>query len=1713
MPVEDGTSRVVAETWESGTPIVADGDPRLDEIERLGLSGYMHDALARLERSAALETTPSVRARCMRAWLWGHLGGERAARRVHWSEHRRDPTHPSAAYYRAYDLLSERGPVEAWLSMRDYEPPNHCLAVERAEIWSLKARLLAFLGDHRAADVSLAECDAGVFGEPRHVSTRATLLERRERREAARELVQDALSRHPQHRLLTQHLAALLLGEGETEHALELLARADAACQAPALASQRAFVEHELARFDDELASLARCETLAVCADRAHRRELAGRRAENAYRRGDGAAFARLAELSENEYLQGLAERVQGRQGPPDRKQLELKALLQEPMGCAPASLTIVSRYFGAAVDHVDVADQICYEGTASHSERSWVEARGWISREFSVDFATAQALVERGIPFLLVTVDIGSAHAQVVVGFDRTRGSLITRDPMTPQLRELDAEKLFEKHRAYGPRGHVVLPPERAALLDGLELPERDLHDLAHDFRQAMERHDDADARARLAALEARDAQHPLALWARRTLAQRDDDPYAIKACSEALLARFPDDDNAELAVLSCLASIGTEREQEERLARKLATKNPAWVYHERLAQLLGANAERVDEALRSLRRAERRVPTRGRTLALRADLEASAGREALALCLRRAASTLEPTDDDLAGSYFGAAFRRGEAATALSWLEERAERYSVRSGAPACVAFTALEWLDRATEGFELLERALARRPDDGSLLLFAAAAHARYQRPAEARSLLERARGKVTPVQHAQTAARLAELAGDLHEALARHEALLAEQPLALASQSAAASLRSQLFGFDHVRSALARACAAYPGHCGLRELYAGWLRGHDPALVLPELDELLRLQPAHGWARRERALVLSELGRHEQALAEAEAAAQRAPQHPASQRVLAGVLAAAGHRERALAPARRAVELWPDGPGCVSELLALPGSLDEQLELLDWTLRTLLDKSASGEGFLEWYAQASGVVPADDWAVMCRRVLERRPQLWPSSVLAARVLMAEQRPQAITLLEQAIARFPSQPRLYLELADAARAAGDAQRESAALNAALRVDPAWVTGALRAAESIEQSRDPALARATLERGLRFNPRSSALLLALARLAFDHGDPALSLEQARAAVSCEPESGRTWMAYADYARHAERPSDVFELAEELARERPWNGTLWLRLAEVQAFFDENQASIAALRRALQCQPNHFETLDSLAEILTRVRKRDEALAACEKPLNSYFARGALRARRAWVLWQFGERDAACAAMRQVLDEHPDQVWGLQRLTEWEAQRERHAEAAACARLLVQQAPLQPESHGYLGDALLGLDDEQGAWQALSQAARLDPRYAFAGSKRLELALKQRRFDAAEQVLDEQGAHVPPTTRDYWALSLACARRHTTAARDALRNLATRASTRRETLEACAGKLARLPWQELDACLQPLLEDPATQPALGALWVRSRFTAGMATSVRRLRWLRRVHPAAFETALATHFEILGETKASWLRVLGTLAVLGRDARRLDAVWGKAGFALVSARAYVVAELWLSDYRRRPGAEAWMISNSSAASLENYRPGAALAAAEHALSLPTDTALARLMALVAFGRATGGDIAGASELLSGRIWDDLTPRYATLFQAAAHLVQLATCPPEAAQEPLRALRKLDLSPHGLKGMDFGSGGTLQRWLAAGVLRQRFDLRFWLTRWAPLLVLLALGVALFRFPSPDASVNFSVLGLVGLVTLGAWRYKN
>ena len=156
-------------------------------------------------------------------------------------------------------------------------------------------------------------------------------------------------------------------------------------------------------------------------------------------------------------FYDGVLTRLTNR--PADGKRVEIpvgfKYAQHHQNPCAPATLTAIAKFWAMPVEHVELAEEISYAGTPHHSERKWAAEHGWHTKEFTVTWDAAVALIDRGIPFTLTTAEVSSRPRSGRHRLrDSMRGTLIARDPTERHRLEIPFAWMKERYQ----------PPARAA-------------------------------------------------------------------------------------------------------------------------------------------------------------------------------------------------------------------------------------------------------------------------------------------------------------------------------------------------------------------------------------------------------------------------------------------------------------------------------------------------------------------------------------------------------------------------------------------------------------------------------------------------------------------------------------------------------------------------------------------------------------------------------------------------------------------------------------------------------------------------------------------------------------------------------------------------------------------------------------------------------------------------------------------------------------------------------------------------------------------------------------------------------------------------------------------------------------------------------------------------------------------------------------------------
>lgn len=1533
----------------------------LEEMRRLYERGLYLQAYQLATAMGPLESWSGTDAQVLAGRVAMQMGAYRLARLLHLRAWRQDRRHPEACYYRASGLLQRRGPLAAWESLSRRGDMPEARPDVRADWLALHATVSGLLRDFDAAEDWINRAEALRPERPWVLCERAALLEREDRYEDALATLQKALTLHPWYRPAVQAAAHILQLLERDPEALALLTEAAQHLESPPVVAQLALLQTELNQYEAAWQSYERFAELSPMLEKEMALWLAARQADVACYRGDldrAAEYAR--QVTGDPFYEQLAKRLAEKPADGKRVQLPVAFIRQHHKTCAPATLTAISRYWSMPAEQLEIAADICYDGTPAYSERRWAEEHGWLTREFTVTRDSARLLLERGMPFTLTVVETDYAHLQGVIGYDSYRDTLLIRDPYQRYFGEYGTEPFLQRYQPTGPRGMVMVPKERAELLADLDLPDAAIYDQLHRLERALEKHDRDGARQIQEEMLVQHPNHRLTWHARRILASYDANPTELLAGVAGLLALYPDNAPLLLAKLGCLRDLARREERLELLHKLCADPRGDPVFWQVCAGELAADAREHRAAALLLRRFLHLRPGSAFGYHSLANILWVQRRYAEALPLYRWAACLEDRDEGFARDYFAAARHLRETTTALEFLRSRFRRFGARSGQPARTLFGALEQIGAIQESFEILEEALQLLPEDGELLLFAARMYASYGREERGEALLAAAKGHCRHTSWLRSAATLALLRADRSESLQLWRQVLAIEPLALDAHREIALQLAETEGRPAALAHLQQVCERFPHHYALHQLWNDWLREDGPAAQEPAVRRIVEIHPSDAWARRELALVLGDQNRLEEAFAQLEMAHVLEPTNPSYYTVCGRLRAQAGQREEAKEAYRQAIRLSVDCELAITELLAESETLAERREALALIEAELIRQVVAGAGLLAFRDAARHLLDPDVLLTALRKGLEARPDLWQAWSAVTRQLIAmEELDAALEQARQAAARFPLLPAMWLDLALVCQARQDVAGEVEALKHALQINSAWGTAARQLAGTYRAGGQLREARQILEDIIRKAPLEVANHASLADLLWHMGEKDAALERIQHVLRLHPGYDWAWNALRDWCRQMDKADAAAQFVRELTERRPGEARSWLMLARTLFQAEELQDRLDALDRALALNPRLADAHDLRAELLALAGRFEEALAACNAPIWQGQPTLILRGRSAWIEARRGHISEAIAQMKAVLEQAPDYWWGWDQLAGWCRTAQDHEGYKSAGEALVRLAPRDPVSYGYLGEAKLRLGDREGARDAYRRSIAVAPSYTFGGLQLFHLQLDDNQMDEAAATLDTVRAHGNGDDIRAAVVRLETARGNREAARAALLELCSSPGCDRWALDPALADMRQAGWDEAaNAVLAEVLKSDDVSPAVAAIWVRRRMTRDTAGVAERVEELLATDETG-SAALSAYVEVLGETKRT--AELRRCLQKHRERLRSDSrLWGSAGYALNTVDRYAEAAEWLADYQERSALAPWMLINLVIALRALGRDVEANQASQQALALPGD---------------------------------------------------------------------------------------------------------------------------------------------------------
>lgn len=1314
------------------------------------------------EHLGPIESWPGVRGRILAGRVAYNLGAPRWAQAWHLRVCREFPDDPESIYYQHSSMIGRRGAIAVWRSLTQSPFPEYLTDRQRAELLGLRAHVFAILRDFSSAQADLQEA---LRLAPDHVwilVDQHAVLAAMDRREEALESTARALETRPYYRPAVQSHAYQLVQLNRDDEAESLLRRGAEYNQSGDLWSQLVALYYETERYAEAEECLRRAEANYILRDRDKglKKWLAGRNSDLAYRRGDYAEAIRLAEQVDTPFFKSLTQSMREALEQPEREYrrvlLNVHFVRQHHMTCAPATLTALAGYWNHPVDHVELAQSICYDGTPGHEERNWADTNGFATREFRVTWDNARALIDQGIPLTLTTIGPQTGHLQPIIGYDERRGVLLVRDPGERHHVEYRAQELLDHFSSSGPRGMAMVPCEEAARLKGINLEGAEFYDLVYALQRALDVHDRAAAAARLADLQKLDATHRLTLHAEAMLAWYDQDRMRQLQAVEPLAARFPKDVNQQLARLSLLGELGRKSAWMQQLRELCEGKETDPIYWRMLASRLIEDDRSLTEGGYWIRRLLKRRQS-GDDLNILSRFYWRRDERELAVQIMRLAVLAESRNESLSAEYFTMARACGQTEQALEFLRERHLELGPKSAGPTYTLAWALDLCDRHEAADRALMEGLDWRPNDGDALINADQFRMGWGRVDEARELLRQAEPISNRARWLNTSARMAMIFDDLETQESLNREALALHPLNLASVRALYTAIGDRQGTDAALEFLESYVGQYPEHYDLRQLWIVELRRESRMdRWLPELERMLELHPDDPWALREMALVLLDSHQGERALPYAERAREIEPTAPASWSVMGQVLGKLGRRDEAVEAYKSSLQESIDWEPAFELWMEMCESREDRLQVLEVVRRELKTQVVNGDLLLTLLDHVQPTLDDQQALALFSEMEQERPDLFQTGLACLEMFRRRgEWESARELMEKVTSRFALIPRVWLDAASVAKEMGDQELHIEYLRRALAINPRWPQTIYRLSMALQAAGCEAEAIERLQKSQAEMPREPVVRCALAEIYWQQKRSDEAVQAMTEVVSLRHDFGYAWDCLREWVQKLERPELVIEAARGLTQQRPKEIHSWTLLVDVLPHTGETwQERHDALEQALAINPLATDVLHRKAYLFAEIGEFDQAIATCQTLIHGRPTR-ALQVCELDLLADYRSLQAAIERLKSMLTDDPDSASLWHRLADWSERTGDWPEYHRAVEQMVRTAPGNAVCWGYRGDSLLRQEQKVEATRCFEKAIQLDPKYEFGVGQLLDLYLEDGRLDDTERMLQRVARYI----------------------------------------------------------------------------------------------------------------------------------------------------------------------------------------------------------------------------------------------------------------------------------------------------------------------------------------------------------------------
>jgi len=1275
----------------------------------------------------------------------GHLGLDRTAYAIIFRAWRRHPNHPdlAASYLRV--VIHRRGELIAW------EISKQLLTLDltdeqRADVLVEQASILSTFRDYALAEKTIKQ--AGDLSKDIWVKyNQGYLLFCQDRYEDSKGILKSVLLEKPDYRPSRQMLAHLLQLQGNHDQAIEQLQDLAKTMQSVSMLSQLLYLYIEVEAYSKAWDCMDKIELYYYKKPKYAIRQINYIKADllcSQQRYEEALPYFE----AKNFYHSRIAESIRTNADASERRVLDVPFVRQHHMTCAPASMTAVAGYWGVTLDQAEVVKAICYDGTPDVDERNWIESQGWAAIEFELKFKTLKQLIDLNMPVMLATVEPGSAHLQVIVGYDNKLGVYILRDPYNPRLQEMLVAESHQYYASSGPRCLLMLPITKLDEIGHIHFEAVKLYDEQYRLNRALDKNDRQLAYNAYRSMLQISAEHRLTLRAQRSLAIYDnDEPLTLKV-TEKLLERYPDDVNLQLSKVASIAYMGSYRYTLEYLEKLCEKPMTDFLVKSRYVRELAGDQRQQKRTEKLLRRLLALRATDASTLKIYADNLWAIGEYKTSYEIYRFITCLEDKVEEYASAYFQAARYFKETEKALNFLIDRFDRFIQYSSGPAISLFNAFDNLNRPLEGLEYLEKAISIRSDEGYLILFTARQYYHTSQMERCTQLMEKALPIANRIRYAELAAEVSEFQGRQREAIEHWQTILAYEPLNQTANRSFVRLMHEGGKEQSASEYIRKQLKEFPGNYDLLRLQIHWCDEGELQLLEKYYRELIECHPDDNWAYKALSRMLLQSYRLNNALELAQESVKLGSHDADAYCCLGEVFEGMTKYPQAIEAFRSSIHLSCDATDAFESLLRCATSKKNKKEQLQFIYDELMSQVTFGDGLLEFQQIARSWSTTEELLKFLEFAISQRPDLWQSWV----ALSVEKRElgifdEAHKAIDKGINKFPLIPRLYLEKAEILyyeHKLGEAEQY---LKKVLELSPGWSRALTRLSDVLEYQNKNTEAIELLQQAISKSPYTVTPYGYLADLLWRSGDKQKAIETLMKVVDISPLYSWAWDRLKEMSSELGQVDRVIDRIGVQREKMPDNNEL-VRIHV--KLLDDLEKKRTLLDNYLKRHPTAIGPSIEFVHALCDLGDYPSALAICSKDRWGENIPIAIRANHAWIQHTMGEMNDAIVSMNQVVDSDPNYYDGWRFLANWYDELGDSEHVLQCVNECQRLYPNNANVLCFVAEHLQkhAEGDRENASDLLQKAFYLDPTDRYNGLLYIDDLLARKHYEQADDAL-----------------------------------------------------------------------------------------------------------------------------------------------------------------------------------------------------------------------------------------------------------------------------------------------------------------------------------------------------------------------------